>query len=137
MTELTEMEQRILAELEELWEENVFAILNTIIDPAGDAQEVVLLQQALKGLVERDYVAVGYEGFAPRAPEKLGKDASLILVSNLEDWFRFDAASSYWTLSRGDIKEERIPVIFSTTEARKKADQILSERGYQWWRRKN
>lgn len=136
MSDLTEMEQRVLAELEEFWEENVFAMLNTIVAPTGEAQEVVLLQQALNGLVERDYVVMGYEGFVPSDPEKLGKDASLGLASKLGEWFRFDPASSYWTLSKGDINKERIPMIFSTAAAREKAFEILDERGYQWWRAK-
>lgn len=136
MSDLTEMEQRVLAELEEFWEENVFAMLNTIVDPTGDAQEVVLLQQALKELVKRDYVVMGYEGFVPSDPETLGKEASLELVSNLGDWFRFDTADTHWTLSKGDIKKERIPVIYSTKMAREKAFEVLDARGYQWWRPK-
>jgi hypothetical protein len=136
MTDLTEMEQRVLAELEEFWEENVFSMLNTIVDPTGDASEAAMLQQALKGLVERGYVVMGFEGFVPRNPEKLGTKESLELVANLGDWFTFDVADPHWTLSKGDIKKERIPVIFSTAAARQKASEILNERGYQWWRQK-
>ena len=81
MTDLTEMEQRILAELEEAWRQNVFSMLNTIIDPAGDVQEVAVLQQALGELAERDYVVMAIEGFSPRNPQELGKAASLELSS--------------------------------------------------------
>ena len=70
MIDLTEMEQRVLSELEEFWEENVFAMLNTIIEPAGDAREVALLQQALRGLVERDYVVMGLQGFSLQESKK-------------------------------------------------------------------
>jgi hypothetical protein len=136
MIDLTEMEQRVLAELEEVWEQNVLSMLNTIIEPTGDAEEVALLQQALKGLVERDYVVMGFEGFVPRNPEKLGKEASLELVSKIGEWFKVDPATSYWTLSKGDFRKERYPVIFSTAEARDIAFQILDDRGYQWWRPK-
>jgi hypothetical protein len=136
MTHLTEMEQRVLAELEEFWEENVFAMLNTIIDPTGDAQEPAFIQAALRGLVERDYVIMGFEGFVPSNPEKLGKEASLELVSNLNSWFKFDLAKPNWTLSKGDIKKERIPMIYSTVAGRQKAVEILTQRGYQWWRPK-
>jgi hypothetical protein len=134
--DLTEMEQRVLAELEECGEQNIFAMLNTIIDPTGDAPEVTLLQQALQGLVERDYVTMGLEGFAPRNPEELGKAASLELLSCLGSWFRFDAADPHWTLSKGDIKKERIPAIYSTDAGHQKAVEILTQRGYQWWRPK-
>src|SRR5215470_7772715 len=116
MTDLTEMEQRVLAELEEVWEQNIFSMLNTIIDPKGDPGEVETSQDALKGLVERDYVTMGYEGFVPKDPEELSKDASLALVSHLADWFRFDAGTSFWTLSKGDFRKARYPVIFSTAE---------------------
>ena len=136
MTDLTEMEQRVLAELEEFWEQNVFTMLNTIIDPTGDAREVALLQQALQGLVERDYIIMGLEGFAPRNPEELGKSASLELLSSLGNWFRFDAADPHWTLSKGDFRKERVPVIYSTTAGQQNAVEILTQRGYQWWRPK-
>ena len=137
MTDLTEMEQRVLAELEEFWEENVFAMLNTIIEPTGDIQEVVSLQSALMDLVERDYAVMGTEGFVPSEPERLGKQASLDLLTRLGEWFRFDREDLHWTLSKGDIKKERIPVIFSTVMGRNKAVEILTERGYQWWRPKS
>jgi len=47
MIDLTEMEQRVLAELDEFWEENVFAMLNTIVESTGDVGEVALLQDGL------------------------------------------------------------------------------------------
>lgn len=136
MIDLTEMEQRVLSELEEFWEENVFAMLNTIIEPAGDAREVASLQQALRGLVERDYVVMGLQGFSPREQEKLERRTSLDLISDLGNWFRFDLVDADWTLSKGDIKKERIPAIYSTAAGRQKAIEILEQRGYQWWRPK-
>jgi hypothetical protein len=77
---------------------------------------------------------MGLEGFAPRNPEELGKSASLELLAGLDKWFRFDVADPHWTLSRGDIKKERIPVIYMTEAGRQKASEILTQRGYQWWR---
>jgi hypothetical protein len=136
MTGLTEFQQRILAELEEAWEQNVYTMLNTIIDPTGDDQEVALLQGALLDLVERDYVMMGMEGFAPRKPEELGKSASLELLSGLGDWFKFDTSDPHWTLSRGDFRKERIPVIYLSAAGELKAVEILTQRGYQWWRPK-
>jgi hypothetical protein len=135
-TDMTEMEQRVLAELEESWEQNVFAMLNTIIQPAGDDQEVAAFQQSLVGLVERDYIVIGLQVFYPREVEKFDKTASRELLAGLGDWFKFDAADSDWTLARGDIKKERIPIIFSTASGRQKADEILRQRGYRWWRTK-
>ena len=81
MTDLTETEQRVLAELDEFWEENVFTMLNTIVEPRGDRQEVPLFQKALHGLVERDYVVMGLEGVARRDQEELGKSPSLDLIA--------------------------------------------------------
>jgi hypothetical protein len=136
MDDLTEMEQRVLSELEEFWEENVFAMLNTVIEPAGDNSEVRLLQQALKGLVERDHVIMGFESFHPPNPETLSKQASLELISSLREWFKFDLEDPHWTLRKGDIKKDRMPMIYSTASGREKAFEILDQRGYQWWRQK-
>jgi hypothetical protein len=62
---------------------------------------VVALQQALRGLADRAYIVVGFEGFVPRNPKKPAKAASLELVSHLQDWFSFDRADPQWTLSKG------------------------------------
>jgi hypothetical protein len=105
MIDLTEMEQRVLSELEEFWEENVFAMLNTIIEPAGDAREVALLQQALRGLVERDYVVMGLQGFSPREQEKLERRTSLDLISDLGNWFRFDFGRCRLDIEQGRHKK--------------------------------
>ena len=136
MDDLTEMEQRVLPELEEFWEENVFAMLNTIIDPTGDTGEVALLQQALAGLAERDYIIMGFESSFPRNRERLSTVASLGLISRLHEWFRFDLEDPHWTLRKGDIKKDRVPMIYSTESGREKAFEILDQRGYQWWRQK-
>src|SRR6476660_4134378 len=129
MADLTETEQRILAELEEAWRQNVFSMINTIVDPTGDVGEVVMLRQALGELVERDYVVMAIEGFAPRNPQELGKSASLELLSGLSDWFRFDPLDPHWTLCRGDFRKDRYPVIVSTAAGRQKAAEILMQRG--------
>ena len=136
MLDLAEVEQRILSELDELMEENIFAMLNTILSPAGDAKEVAAIQSALRALVVRGFVALGLEAFHPNNPERLSKDAASELLSHFEDWFKFDAQTALWTLRLGDIRKDRIPMIYLTATGKAKAQEILTKRGYQWWRQK-
>lgn len=130
-----EMEQRILAVLHESWQENIFALLNTIIEPRGDPQEPILLQHALKTLLEREHIQLGLEGFVPRNPERFSGENSLKLIADLSDWFNFDRGDPHWTLARGDIKKERIPIVYVTESGRQLAHEIQMTRGYQWWRK--
>ena len=134
MPDLTEMAQRILSELEEIWDQNVFSMLNTVVTPNGEAAQLAEFQAALAALVERDYVLMGYEGFVPRNPEQLSKERSLEMISSIPEWFAFDEAERFWTLSKGPYNEIRYPGIYSTQEGRDKAFEILDRRGYQWWR---
>ena len=137
MPDLMEFEQRLLSELEELTEENVFALLNTITSPTGDSQDVAIIQNSLRTLVIREFVVLGLEAFLPSNPERLSKDSALELLSRLQDWFQFDAHNALWTLGLGDMKKDRIPIIYLTATGKAKAQEILGQRGYQWWRQQS
>lgn len=137
MENLSEMALRVLAVLEEPQKENVFPMLNTIIDSNGAEEEVILLQGALKELTENDLVLMGMEAFYPRNPEKLDKAKSLSLIANLPEWFRFETDGSYWTLANGDIRKERTPEIYATASGLEVGDRIMQTRDHQWWRRKS
>jgi hypothetical protein len=134
MLDLTEMAQRVLSELEEIWDQNVFSMLNTVIAPNGDTAQLAEFRAALTALVERDYVLMGYEGFIPRSPEQLSKEESLEMIASLPEWFIFDEAERLWSLGKGSYNTVRYPAIHSTEGGRNKAFEILDRRGYQWWR---
>jgi hypothetical protein len=133
MSDLTEIEQRILCTLEEAGQENVFRLINTILRPSGDDREVLELKRALKGLVERDFALMGWYGPHPNPAEKQPKEQSLAFLEGIEEWFSFDTNDNLWGLSKGTYGKIKCPAVFATRPARDVAFKILDERGYQWW----
>ena len=133
--ELQEMAQRTLAELEEFWRENVFALLNSIVEPRDDFSQVAEFKDALKNLVDNEYIVINYTEINNEIENK-DESESRHLADNLQEWFRFDEGRAVWTLRSGDLGSTRIPQVLLTPLGKGRARAILTERGYQWWRPK-
>lgn len=134
MATLSEFGKRVLSELEELRVENVIAMMNTIVDPEGNAGEVEGLRTALLELVDADLVEMGMEQFYPHEEVVLDKVDGLKLIDGLGLVFRFDAEERLWDLRDGDMRISRYPTILATPKGVEEGFRILSERGYQWWK---
>jgi hypothetical protein len=135
---LSELEMRILSELDEAGEEDVLTMLNTVIDPTGDPGELANFQQALYGLLDKKLVAIDLESM-PTGAISLSREGILTEIEGLPKNFTFISEGRHWT----DIREQGPPyfqtplprlVIAETGEAL--AFTILESRGYKWWRDK-
>jgi hypothetical protein len=134
MTDLTETQQRILAALEEFRFNNIYALLNTICEPLGTSDEIEAFQAAVSGLVSQKLIVVGTEGFVPRNESLLDEADGLRLIATLEHWYRFDEIRKIWTLSKGEIRLSRIPILRLTSLGLEMSRSVLAANGYQWWR---
>ena len=134
MTELSEISQRVVAELEEQGWDNVYSLLNTVVEPTGDLNELSLFRQALDQIVREKLGIITMEHFFPRDPQPLTTPQSLELIAALEDWFMYDLEDPHWTLKVGDILKTRLPILNLTPQGLKQSEAILHRRGYQWWR---
>jgi hypothetical protein len=139
MSEISELAMRILSILEELSYENVPAMMNTIMQPVGDASELVDMQGTLQELVFADLVRMCMELDASGQLRPLPKDESINAIEDLGSGLRFDSERALWTDTRrkGPPFGLAFPFMLATKEARAKGREILEERGYQWWRSKN
>ncbi len=137
MTLLNEYAQRILSELEEAGQENVFAMLNTIIEPGGAEAEVEGFKELLSLLMDRGLITLGMSAFGRRTSKELEPRESPNLNAELQRWFRFDNRRNIWTLKDGILPSTSIPEIYLTPEGRQMSEAILVARGYQWWRPNN
>ena len=61
MSELSELEMRVLSELEEAGEEDVVTMMMTVMPPTGQASEVDDMQRALESLVRADLVRMSMD----------------------------------------------------------------------------
>ena len=138
MPELSELEMRILSELEEAGEENVAAMINTIMQPVGDSAELTDMQRALANLVRDNFIRMSMDrDFAGRLRD-LSADESLHVIADLASGLRFNGQKMYWTDTRhaGPPFGDPFPYIVNTESGKDKGSEILDKRGYQWWRPK-
>jgi hypothetical protein len=149
MSDLQELERRILSELEWAGEENLPTIMNTVTQRTGDINEVVLVQAALDSLVRADLVRVAFERDRSttddRVPDEFAEMAldhyssirlrpfskgdSLVVIADLRSHLKFRESDKHWT----GIKKPW-PEIITTDAGKTKGREILEVYGYQWWR---
>lgn len=88
MVELDEIEQRILAELEEAWENNVCTILNTVYESPSSA-DLTEFCNAARTLYERGLVHVTKYKFGPDGytSKELPESEQRALLRSLESQF--------------------------------------------------
>ena len=138
MSRLSELEMRILSELEEAGEENVAAMINTVMQPVGDAAELTEMQRALENLVRADLVRMSMDRDSTGRLRDLSAHESLNVIADLTSGLRFSSERVYWTDTRhsGPPYGDPFPYVVNTEAGKKKGFEILDERGYQWWRAK-
>lgn len=137
--ELTELESRILSELDEAGEEDALAILNTVINPKGSLDEIANYQQALRLLLDKKLIELDLESM-PTGPISLSSSEVSAEIDALSKNFAFVSEGKHWT----DIREKGppyfqtpLPRLVITDMGDALAFKILDARGYQWWRNKD
>jgi len=136
MSALSELEMRILSELEEAGQEDVFTLMVTVMNPSGEASEVEQMCEALSNLVRAGLVRMSVDRDVGLALRELPQDESLLTIAELAPNLRFQAEGGYWTDIRrtGRPFEDTFPYVLGTETGIARAFEILTERGYQWWR---
>lgn len=135
MSKLSEFEMRILSILEEFEYENIPTMMNTIMQPAGDASELADVQRALEALVLSDFISMCMELDAAGRLRPLSKQESIEAIEDLGSGLRFDSGPALWTDSRHKRPPSGLafPIMLATKDARARGRELLEERGYQWW----
>ena len=136
MIELSELEMRILAELEEAGEADAASMLNTIINPEGRPEELANYQRALSKILEKDLIEIRMDSI-PTGSIPLTKRDALAEAAGLSKNYTFSKSDGHWT----DIREKGPPYfltpqprLFITDAGNAKSIELLEARGYQWWR---
>ncbi len=133
MIETDELQQRILAELQEAGFDDLHGTLNTVIDPTGSSEEIDRFRDALEALTQRGLGYLNFERINTRQLVRLSQEETSDFLANLGSWFRYDREQRYWTLGNGDPLIDQYPVLFLTRSGIEEANKILARRGYQWW----
>lgn len=131
MTKLTETALRILSEMEEAGAENIPSTMNTVLELTGEQQDIDVFQEALQSLIDTDFVGIGYPQPQDGRLVTVQKDEALATVGHLPALVAFDEQTRYWQWDKTKPWAE----IVVTSSGRLKAEEILEQRGYQWWRK--
>lgn len=127
---------RLLATLEEPGEQNIYALLNTVLPGDGTPSALEAYAAALAGLLNSGHLELGLEDFYPRNAKLLPRDAGLELIARLPELFRFDGAASKWNVAAGEIHKQTIPFAKLTELGIIEARRILDDAGFKWWDRR-
>lgn len=136
MEGLTELEMRILSELEEAGEEGLQTMAVTVMPGLASGDPFSDFQDALRRLVSRDLLRMSTGRDAAGRLVELPQDQSLAEVGRIGEVLSFDSSSGAWVDRRSPQggTMERFPYIVDTPSGAEMAEKILQARGYQWWR---
>lgn len=134
MERLTEMELRILATLEEAWEDDICTILNTVYTPPSSA-DLTEYCDAARSLYGHGLVRVTTYKYGPRghASKELPENVERELLRSLESWFGGLNDKGGWIYREKYSEQFEMPQLLVTEEGHDLAVRVLDKRGYQWW----
>ena len=138
MIDIAEAEQRVLAALEEAQEDSITAVLNMIIEPTGDNEEIILYDSVAKSLIDRGFIRLAIARGVDGKLLDETVDQSLLLFSNFLHNFLFDAERRIWTLAydRGFGADRKpFPNFVLTKSGLEASISVLKKRGWMWWQK--
>jgi hypothetical protein len=133
MKDLEEIKQRVLSEVEEAGAEGVTCLMNTVLPKTGDEHELSVFMVALDKLVTEGLVFMAHvlDDRGRRWSKGLSEDESRADIRALSQSLRFCSEGAFWTADDETLPEREVVL---TDAGRAKAEKILEDRGYQWWR---
>ena len=129
MRQLDELALRTLSELEEAGEENIPTILNSILEPAGASEQLLVVKQSLEDLIDAGLVSIAIERDPSRRWKPLPQDKALEITGRMASEITYRKADNHWTF----VGSAR-PQLVITQDGRIEASRVLRERGTGWWR---
>lgn len=132
---VAELSMRVLATLEEAGEETISTLINTVFEPAGSEAEIADLKLALDSLVQQGLTQLSTARAGQRL-EELPRQASIDEIAKISTRLSFDGSSKTWRDPQhsGPPFADDEQYVVLTRAGRMKSVEILTARGYQWWR---
>ena len=112
-------------------------MINTVFQPSGTNQEAAEFITALIALIQRRMAVMSTFTDLGRWSDA-SEVTSIEMAGELAAHLRFDEAAKLWRDSRdpGPPNKAYLPMVACTDAGRKRAFEVLDQRGYQWWRKK-
>jgi hypothetical protein len=132
----SEMELRILSELEEIRFNSITSLLNTVAVSGGDGENLIAFRDACLSLLLDGYIyfTINKDRQGKFVAEELGSSIEKIkeIVGNL----MFDSEGHLWIMSKKvslELKPRSFPHLVLTNLGLEKSIEVLEERGSRWW----
>jgi len=130
-----ELEQRVLATLDEAGAENAISLLNTTVSTQGDAGEIESYVHAINRLALTNFIVIADEKEPGAGLADLEPDAAPLAMDEFAKRLKFDRSAGLW------VDESRTgppfaplrPIVVASTTGRKAARKIVDARGESWW----
>jgi hypothetical protein len=131
----SELEQRILAVLDDAGEEDVPTLLNTVLLGAVGAGTLNSYLVALRILVTQNLIRLANSRENNGRLSELSIEESLQEIDNQAVVLKYDPAEGSWQDSSrtGPPYPPSNPNVVRTQLGKQRSREILTERGYQWW----
>jgi len=135
MADLSEIEMRMLSEMEEGWQDFPSLLYKTT-DRIGTAEEVATVQEGIRNLVHRGLVVMQMTslqtGCYAISPEEIERE-----IGSIASHLTFIAETKMWSDHRRDSGPPYFqvpnPEMELTEAGEEVAERILEERGMWWW----
>jgi hypothetical protein len=138
MVELSELDLRILATLEEARRYDVESMFVETMDASGAVDEVQSMQKALENLLQAGLITMTMWSI-PSGHRALDNKEARAEVQALTTNMIFDSQNKYWADRRQvgpPYYQVPMPQIILTELGYERAVDALDKRGFQWWRSK-
>lgn len=133
MPDFTELELRLLSELEEAGAEDMLTLLNTVFRMPTYLDDRADVVRAIKNLIATGAVVMASERDSNKRWRRLDTPDAYAAVQRFDDALVFDDQHGLWQLKLGTPRSVNANAI--TTELGLKAGrEVLTQRGYGWWR---
>ncbi len=136
MSYQSELEQRILSELEEAGDDAFETLLNSTADRSGTSDQMDQFVEGLRNLLRGGLVRIAVAANSDGPLVELSSTAALDHLDTVKPAFKLDESKGRWKDIRrtGPPYPRPSPIVVSTDSGYNAAQDIVSRRGYEWWR---
>lgn len=131
MTTIDEVCNRLLATLEESWEQNIFTLINTVFEPPSRS-DLVEFCEAVRSLHRKGLAQFSWDTVKPGRCPPMSEAETVEFLRSMESWFVL-ADDGYWTCSKGDFGRMNIPQVVIGEAGALIGLKLEYERGTEWW----
>ncbi|MBA4132098.1 MAG: hypothetical protein C0519_11810 [Hyphomicrobium sp.] len=138
MADLSEIEMRILSEMEEGYQDFPMLIYKTT-ERSGNLEEVAAVQDAVRTLIRRGLVVLEMSSLATGG-RSVSQDEAERVINEIVTHLTFLPDTKVWADRRSAVGppyfQIPVPEMELTEAGEKEAERILEERGMWWWHAK-